>query len=665
MLGKHTYNDIYQSHTVNRSWVQDENGDIFLSGSTMKQHKATMKWVYPSILLMALGLVMTLQVSWSTALSDGAAVGSSSSRKFSSRGLKMWEYATPNTPINASLPLDLSLPFTTGNALPMDVLGHTGPEFSPDQIHVTMWTETSMLFSWATGLGRVGQWSNPPKAYNKDQVASYVHYGTSEYAMDSKVGSSKTDGKSVERKVYTYKYPAIDGPLNGEGTVYQSPILHHVLVENLTPGQTYFYKVGSDKYGYSDVYNFTVPKREYPFTIGVTADLGQTANSSTTLDRLMAANPDVAILVGDLSYADAHWANGSYYFWNSVPGMSYFKSYQPRWDTFSRLLQKMAAYVPFNTVGGNHEIESLTLMDNVSYLSFNSRFPMPQYTDKINAEPDIAPLYWDQKLMPQEGKFLDPSISNKVVSNNSFHSYNAGPAHIVLINNYVPYGPGSVMYDWFENDLKSVDRSVTPWVIVGWHAPWYNTFTGSYKQIAEMQKFIEPLLKQYNVDLVVNGHVHAYERSTPVYQYYPNTCGPTHITIGDGGNAEGLTYFNGGYIDNTTSPENIKLCTNPQKNLYVPAYTPTYSGHGYINTSVPFCYTSQAPYSDFRDPSFGHGEIILLNDTAMQWKWNRNMDSMDQFFDDVIITKPRNGECTSLVVDGTMPAVHADAQPWV
>ena len=28
------------------------------------------------------------------------------------------------------------------------------------------------------------------------------------------------------------------------------------------------------------------------------------------------------------------------------------------------------------------------------------------------------------------------------------------------------------------------------------------------------------------------GHVHAYERSTPVFKYTVDPCGPVHITIG-------------------------------------------------------------------------------------------------------------------------------------
>ena len=39
------------------------------------------------------------------------------------------------------------------------------------------------------------------------------------------------------------------------------------------------------------------------------------------------------------------------------------------------------------------------------------------------------------------------------------------------------------------------------------------------------------------------GHVHAYERTHPVYDYNLDPCGAVHITIGDGGNSEGLSFL--------------------------------------------------------------------------------------------------------------------------
>ena len=34
---------------------------------------------------------------------------------------------------------------------------------------------------------------------------------------------------------------------------------------------------------------------------------------------------------------------------------------------------------------------------------------------------------------------------------------------------------GSEQYVWLENDLKSVDRAVHPWIVFGQHRPFYGT----------------------------------------------------------------------------------------------------------------------------------------------------------------------------------------------
>ena len=51
----------------------------------------------------------------------------------------------------------------------------------------------------------------------------------------------------------------------------------------------------------------------------------------------------------------------------------------------------------------------------------------------------------------------------------------------------------------------------------------------------------EPLLLKYGVDIVLSGHVHAYERSDAggIYDAQPNACGPVYLNLGDGGNREG------------------------------------------------------------------------------------------------------------------------------
>lgn len=41
-----------------------------------------------------------------------------------------------------------------------------------------------------------------------------------------------------------------------------------------------------------------------------------------------------------------------------------------------------------------------------------------------------------------------------------------------MLGCYVDYGRDSAQYAWLQRDLAAIDRSRTPWVIVGMHAPW-------------------------------------------------------------------------------------------------------------------------------------------------------------------------------------------------
>jgi predicted phosphodiesterase len=55
------------------------------------------------------------------------------------------------------------------------------------------------------------------------------------------------------------------------------------------------------------------------------------------------------------------------------------------------------------------------------------------------------------------------------------------------------------------------------WLIVAFHEPYYST-EGSYGLAGYFQQNLEPLFFKYGVDIVITGHVHAYERFFPVYQ---------------------------------------------------------------------------------------------------------------------------------------------------
>ena len=54
-------------------------------------------------------------------------------------------------------------------------------------------------------------------------------------------------------------------------------------------------------------------------------------------------------------------------------------------------------------------------------------------------------------------------------------SYDVGLVHLVGMSTEHDYLAGGVQWTWLENDLKTVDRTKTPWLLVIIHAPWYNS----------------------------------------------------------------------------------------------------------------------------------------------------------------------------------------------
>jgi hypothetical protein len=140
-----------------------------------------------------------------------------------------------------------------------------------------------------------------------------------------------------------------------------------------------------------------------------------------------------------------------------------------------------------------------------------------------------------------------PSVFQSIYNyGNSFYHFQAGLVSVVFLNPYSPSEIGSSQYDYVVDVLggsgvNGIDRKLTPWVVVVMHCPWYNSNMAhsNEKQTVDMKKNLESLFYKYHVNIVISGHVHAYERSYPVFEGSVRTDGVTYVTIGDAGNHEG------------------------------------------------------------------------------------------------------------------------------
>ena len=182
---------------------------------------------------------------------------------------------------------------------------------------------------------------------------------------------------------------------------------------------------------------------------------------------------------------------------------------------------------------------------------------------------------------------------------NAFYSFEMGPATVVVLSPYTGTGPDSPQYKWLKETLSGVDRGTRPWLFAMMHGPWYNSNSHHHNEnnTVAMRGDMEDLFHQYDVNAVLSGHVHAYERTHPVYRN--QTVGssvasaPVYFNIGDGGNRE---------------------------------------GH---NTD----YLQLPDWTAFRDgDQFGHARLELLNATHANWSWQRNADGEFVSADRAVLT---------------------------
>ena len=77
------------------------------------------------------------------------------------------------------------------------------------------------------------------------------------------------------------------------------------------------------------------------------------------------------------------------------------------------------------------------------------------------------------------------------------------------------------MLAWLRAALAAANapetRALRPWIVVHYHRPCYstNSGTGFSDKIAHL--IFEPILYEFGVDLIFEGHVHNQERTWPVF----------------------------------------------------------------------------------------------------------------------------------------------------
>jgi hypothetical protein len=310
-----------------------------------------------------------------------------------------------------------------------------------------------------------------------------------------------------QRVIRAQPRPYTDG-INGERVW-----TYHAKVGGLRPGATYAYLVTADNDGnaadpFSATFR-TAPPGRAPFRFTSFGDLAtpNTAwvlsygQSAYAVEAVESFQPLFHLLNGDLCYADLN------------------PTVQPEvWRDFGNNNQTSAANRPWMPCLGNHEVE----FDNGAqgFTSYLTRYTLPD-----NYVPGFAGRWYSFRI----GSVLFVCLDADDVVYQDAGAFVAGPAALVptAATGHPPIEPGTSFYvrgysggaqtAWLERTLAAgrADESVD-WIIAAMHqCAASSSATGNGSDLGIRQQWL-PLFDRYEVDLVLTGHDHDYERSFPV-----------------------------------------------------------------------------------------------------------------------------------------------------
>jgi fibronectin type 3 domain-containing protein len=118
-------------------------------------------------------------------------------------------------------------------------------------------------------------------------------------------------------------------------------------------------------------------------------------------------------------------------------------------------------------------------------------------------------------------------------NNERWYSYDWGDAHILVLDTEMPFTPTDPQYQFAQADLATHQGAA--WRIVALQRPPYSSSSASSSSIP-VRTYLVPLFQQQNVQLVLSGNSHNYERTVPMKNGAAAAGGVTYIVSGNGGN---------------------------------------------------------------------------------------------------------------------------------
>lgn len=352
-------------------------------------------------------------------------------------------------------------------------------------------------------------WVRPARATGASQVSRHIAYGA-----DPQRQAVVSFSTPAPFRTATVEYAPDGGPgmtaavdvhtVRGVQTLYG-----HAALDGLHPGGRYQYQVLLDGVVASAGVLTTAPAKAQPFTFTAFGDQGVSSAARAIVQQLARARPAFHLLAGDICYAD------------STGGGARADHFDVTvWDDWLAMIDPVAATTPWMCATGNHDME-----------------------------PGYGPLgysgYLARMAVPGNGAAPCPSTY-------TFRYGNVGV--ICLDSNDVSYEiPHNLGYStgaqthWLEEQLRAMRApgAGIDFVVAFFHHCSFATNTKHGAELGVREHWV-PLFDRYEVDLVINGHAHVYERTSPIRNGQmvasaprgtpvDSRTGTTYITAGGGG----------------------------------------------------------------------------------------------------------------------------------
>jgi hypothetical protein len=331
------------------------------------------------------------------------------------------------------------------------------------------------------------------------------------------------------------------------------------------------------------------------------------------VQQVESQQPLFHLLNGDLCYADLNPTS------------------QPEvWRDFGNNNQASAAYRPWMPCPGNHELEWYEAADG--YGSYLTRYTLPD-----NQMPRFRGRWYSFRV----GSVLFVSLDASDVVFQDSGPFVAGPAAFTpaASTGNAPIEPGSSLYvrnysggaqtAWLEQTLATArDSGEVDWIVVQMHMSACSSSHGNGSDLGIRAQWL-PLFDRYQVDLVVNGHDHDYERSFPVRGYDSNvgtevatgatvqTLRPHPVTTTDTGTfdtSQGTVYLvlgGGGTSDPTDTYETDTKDGLRQAKVFTKPNNPVLTATADVYARAAADAVEDAIWSANRDPATGYGIAVF------------------------------------------------------